>query len=80
MIIGTDGFVAWFYSVIWRLLQQFSRKKYGKYITHSLGVLFIIFGIYPIIRFLHPMLQFSGLMIILVGITFFVTPFGIKQY
>lgn len=80
MIIGTNGFVAWFYTVTWKLLQEFSRKTYGKYITHSLGITLIILGMFPIIRFLNPMLQFGGLALILGGLVFFITPFGVEQY
>ena len=80
MFIGTSGFVAWFYAVTWRLFQDFSRKTYGKYITHSLGVLFIIIGMFPILKLMHPLPMFGGFSLILGGIVIFITPFSVEQY
>ncbi len=40
MVFGHRGFIAWFYAVTWKLLQDFSKRTYGKYITHSLGGFF----------------------------------------
>ena len=79
MIMGTSGFVAWFYAVTWRLLQNFSRRTYGKYITHSLGVIFIIIGMFPILKLMHPLPLFGGFALILGGIVIFITPFGVEQ-
>jgi hypothetical protein len=73
--IGSDGFVAWFYAVTWRLLQDFSRKTYGKYITHILGLLFMILGLIPIIKLMSPLLVFGGIALLLGGIVIFSTPF-----
>ena len=78
MFIGTEGFVAWFYAVTWRSLQEFSRKTYGKYITHSLGLILITIGMYPIIKIMNPVLIFGGIALILGGIVIFTTPFTVK--
>jgi hypothetical protein len=74
-----NGFVAWFYAVTWRSLQDFSRKTYGKYITHSLGLILIILGMYLILRLLNPALIFGGLALILGGIVVFTTPFFVNK-
>jgi len=79
MVFGHRGFIAWFYAVTWKLLQDFSKRTYGKYITHSLGVFLIIIGMFPILKFMHPMLQFGGLTLILGGMVVFITPFGVEQ-
>ena len=79
MVIGTEGFVGWFYAVTWRLIQRFCKKTYGKFITHSLGVILIILGMYPIIRFLNPIFQFGGLALIFGGLVLFITPFSLNQ-
>ena len=79
MLIGYEGFIAWFYAVTWRLLQDFSRRTYGKYITHSLGVIFIIIGMFPIIKIMNPVLIFVGIALILGGIVVFTTPFTVNQ-
>jgi len=74
-IIGTEGFVAWFYAVTWRLLQDFSRKTYGKYITHIIGLLFMILGLIPIIKLMNPVFVFGGIALLLGGIVIFSIPF-----
>jgi hypothetical protein len=74
-----NGFVAWFYAVTWRLLQDFSRKTYGQYITHTLGLILIILGMYPILRLLNPGLIFGGLALVLGGIVVFTTPFFVNK-
>ena len=78
MAIGTEGFVAWFYAVTWRLLQNFSRKTYGKYITHFLGLILITIGMYPMIKIMNPVLIFGGIALILGGVVVFTTPFTVK--
>lgn len=78
MIFGYRGFAAWFYIVTWRLLQDFSKRTYGKYITHSLGLVLIVIGMFPILKFMHPMLQFGGLVIILGGMVVFIAPFSVE--
>jgi hypothetical protein len=64
-IIGTEGFVAWFYAVIWKSLQNFSRKTYGKYIIHIIGFLCMILGLIPIIRLMNPVFVFVGIALLL---------------
>jgi len=78
-IIGTEGFVAWFYAVTWRLLQDFSRKTYGKYITHIIGLLFMILGLIPIIKLMNPVLMFGGIALLLGGIVIFLVPFSVMD-
>jgi hypothetical protein len=74
-IIGAGGFVAWFYVEAWRLLQDFSRKPYGKYITHVVGVLFIILGLVPILKQMNLVLMFGGIALLLGGVVIFSIPF-----
>lgn len=73
--IGSGGFVTRFYAEAWRLLQDFSRKTYGKYITHIVGVLFIILGLIPILKQMDPVLVFGGIALLLGGIVIFSIPF-----
>jgi hypothetical protein len=77
--IGSGGFVAWFYAVTWRLLQDFSRKTYGKYITHIVGLLFMILGLVPIIKLMNPVLVFGGIALLLGGIVIFSIPFFVRN-
>jgi hypothetical protein len=74
-IIGTEGFVAWFYAVTWRSLQNFSRKTYGKYTTLIVGLLLMILGLIPIIKLMNPVLVVGGLALLLGGIVIFSIPF-----
>jgi hypothetical protein len=74
-IVGSGGFVAWFYVETWKLLQDFSKKTYGKYITHTVGVLFVILGLVPIIKQMNPVLWFGGIALSLGGIVIFWIPF-----
>jgi hypothetical protein len=78
-IIGTEGFVAWFYAVTWRSLQNFNRKTYGKYTTHVVGLLFMILGLIPIIRLMDSLLVVGGLALLLGGIVIFIVPFSVVE-
>jgi hypothetical protein len=78
-IIGSGGFIAWFYAVTWRLLQDFSRKTYGKYITHIIGLLFMILGLIPIIKLMNPVLVVGGIALLLGGIVIFSIPFFVRS-
>ena len=78
-VIGSEGFIAWFYAVTWKLLRNASKNIYAKYVIHTVGLVFIIVGLYPLLRFVHPAYQFIGIVMILIGIVVFVTPFGVKR-
>ena len=79
MVIGSSGFVAWFYAVTWQLLRNASKNIYARYAIHAVGLVFIIIGLYPILRFLHPVLQFGRFALLLGGLVIFVTPFGVEK-
>jgi uncharacterized membrane protein YjgN (DUF898 family) len=78
-IVGSSGFVAWFYAVTWKSLQQFGTKAYGRYLLHSIGVFFIILGLIPLIRLMHPVLIFGGIALLLGGVVIFIAPLSTPQ-
>jgi len=79
MIVGSEGFVAWFYGVTWKTLKNASKNIYAKYTIHTVGLIFCIVGLYPILQFLNPILQFAGLALFLGGMVIFITPFGVEK-
>jgi len=76
MIIGTEEFIAWFYAVIWKKLEDISKKTYGKYLFHSSGLILIILGMIFTFRYITSIFVFIGLVLIFGGIIIFITPFS----
>jgi len=77
-IIGTDGFVAWFYSIIYMRIVRACRYNIIRILIHSIGLLLTILGLYAFITIIPSITSALGIFIILGGVVIFVIPFGIN--
>ena len=77
-IIGTYGFVVWVYSIIYMGFVRAFRNIYVRIVTHLIGLLLTILGAYALITTMPSMISILSLILILLGIVIFITPFGIN--
>jgi hypothetical protein len=78
MIIGSAGFIAWFEGIIYNIVSKACKNIFVKIFVHSLGLIFIILGIYLLITTMPSFTSVLGLFLGLIGLVIFVTPFGAK--
>lgn len=74
--IGTKGFVAWFYAVIYMRIVCACKNIFVRITIHSIGLIAIIIGLFALISTMPSSTSIIGLFMILIGIVVFVTPFG----
>jgi len=77
-IIGTDGFVAWFYSIIYMRVVRACKNIFVRMIIHSIGFIITILGLFALITKMPSMTSIFGIVLILGGIVIFITPFGVN--
>jgi len=77
-IIGTDGFVAWFYSIIYMRVVRACKNIFVRMIIHSIGLIITILGLFALITKMPSMTSIFGIVLILGGIVIFITPFGVN--
>jgi len=78
-IIGTRGFIAWFYAIIYmRVVRACKKNIFVRIFVHSTGLIITIFGLYTFITSILSKLSIYGLFLIFAGIIIFVTPFGVN--
>ena len=77
-IIGTDGFVAWFYSIIYMRVVRACKNNFIRILVHSIGLIITIYGLYTLITSILTPLSVYGIFLILGGIVIFVIPFGVN--
>jgi len=73
MIIGTKGFIAWFKAIVCNEIRRACKNIFVKIFVHSLGVLFMIIGIYFLIVTMPSLTSIMGLFLIFIGLLDFVT-------
>jgi hypothetical protein len=78
MTIGTKGFVAWFYAVIYNRVRKACKNIFVKISFHLLGMVFMILGIYFLIVTMPSFTSIAGLFLILIGLVVFLIPLGAK--
>ena len=79
MVIGTEGFVAWFQGLIYNKILDACKNIYVKVFIHLIGVIAIIIGVYLLITTMPSLVSIGGLFLALIGLVVFVTPFGAKS-
>ena len=77
-IIGTKGFMAWFYAVIYNRVRKACKNLFVKISVHLLGLIFMILGIYFLIVTMPSFISIAGLFLILIGLVVFWIPLGAK--
>lgn len=78
MVIGTEGFVAWFEAIIYNKIRQACKNILVRIFVHLLGLISIILGLYFLIAYMPSMISIGRLFFSLIGIVIFVIPIGIK--
>ena len=76
-IIGTDGFVAWFYSLIYMRVVRACKNNFVRILVHSIGLIITIFGLFYLFSTMLSITSIYGMFLVFIGIVVFVTPFGI---
>lgn len=76
-IIGTEGFVAWFYSLIYMRVVRACKNIFVKIIVHSIGLIVIIIGLFAL-KTITPPTHILGIILIFAGVVVFITPFGVN--
>lgn len=76
---GGEGFVAWFYAVVYEKIRGYCGNAYVKYVIHALGVAIMVYGVYLFIGMMPSMASALGLFVILGGFVVFSIPLGVKE-
>lgn len=76
--IGTTGYVAWFYAIIYNRIRKSCENIVVKVFVHSIGVLLIVVGLYFLITTIPSFISIGGMFLSFVGLVVFVTPLGIE--
>jgi len=76
--IGTKGFVAWFYILIYMRMIKACKNNFIRWAIHSIGLIITIFGLFYLISTMPSMTSILGMFLVFVGIVVFVTPFGVN--
>jgi len=76
--IGTDGFVAWFFSIIYMRIVRACKNIFVRILVHSIGLIITIFGLCAFLTSILSPMSIYGLFLIFGGIVIFVIPFGIN--
>ena len=75
-VIGTKGFVAWFYAVIYNRVRKACKNIFVKIFVHLLGIVFVALGVYFLIVTIPSFTSIAGLFLILIGLVVFLIPLG----
>ena len=78
-IIGTEGYIAWLYGIIYLKIRNACKNIFVKMFVHSIGLILGIIGIFYLIATIPSFLSVLGVIIALFGIIIFVTPLGIEK-
>ncbi len=78
MIVGKEGFVAWFEATIYNKIREACKNIFMKIFVHILGLLLMIIGIYFLIATMPSFTSIAGSFLILIGLVVFLIPLGAK--
>jgi membrane protein YdbS with pleckstrin-like domain len=78
-VIGTRGFVAWFYAVVYNRILAACKNIFVKISMHLIGLIAIVVGLYFLILTMPSIASVGGLVLLLIGLVVFVIPFGTKK-
>jgi len=77
-VVGTKGFVAWFYILVYSRIVKACKNIYVRIIVHSLGLIVTISGLFAFIATMPSLTSALGLFLLLIGLVVFVIPFGVN--
>jgi hypothetical protein len=76
MVYGREGFVAWFYAIVYKKIQSICKNIYIKIGIHSIGMIMMVFGAYLMITAMPSLTSILGMLLMFLGIVVFALPFG----
>ena len=79
MYVGTRGFIAWLYAVIYNPMRNACKNIYIKTVVHTIGIIVMIAGIYFLITTMPSLAGIAGLFLIVIGLFIFVVPLGVDS-
>ncbi len=77
-IIGTDGFVAWFFSIIYIRVVRACKNIIVRILVHSIGLIISILGLFYFFSTMPSLTSMFGMFLAFTGIVIFVIPFGVN--
>ena len=77
-VVGTSGFVAWFYAIIYNRFRKAYKNLIVKIFVHILGLILMISGSYLLIVTMPSITIIMGIFLGLIGLVIFMTPIGVK--
>lgn len=79
MVIGTEGFVAWFEAILYNRIRKACKNIIIKLFIHSIGLIFMISGMYFLIATMPSFKSIAGLFLIIIGLVVFLIPIGVRS-
>jgi hypothetical protein len=73
-----EGFISWFYAVIFNKIRNACKNIFLKMFVHSLGALLMIAGLYFLITTMPSITSAEGLILFFIGFIIFLIPLGVK--
>ena len=77
-VIGTEGFVAWFYAIIYNRVRKACENIFIKIFVHIIGLTSMIIGLYFLMARMPPLSIAAGIFFIMGGLVIFLTPIGVE--
>lgn len=75
--VGTSGFVAWLYAVIYNMVRNACSKNITiKVFIHMAGLVTIIIGLYFLITTMPSFTSIGGMLLVFIGFFIFLLPLG----
>jgi ABC-type spermidine/putrescine transport system permease subunit II len=79
MVIGTEGFVAWFEAIIYNRIRKACKNILIRILVHLLGLSSIVIGLYFLIAYMPSGISIGGLFLSLIGFVIFFIPIGVNN-
>jgi hypothetical protein len=79
MVIGTEGFVAWFEAIIYNRIRKICKNILIRILVHLLGLSSIVIGLYFLIAYMPSGISIGGLFLSLIGFVIFLIPIGVNN-
>ncbi len=79
MVYGKEGFIAWFYAVLYVGVRKACKNIYIKILVHSIGIITIVIGMFYFITTMPSASSILGMVLIFAGFVIFLTPLGVDS-
>ena len=76
--IGTEGFVSWFYAIIYKRVRKACENIFIKIFVHIIGLISMIIGLFFLMTSTPPLSIAAAIFFIMGGLVIFLTPVGVE--